>query len=91
MSEMKVTSCDACDQIAPQDYVGGIWASRYGWVSFREPRDRSDIDACSWACSATIVAAAIAAVIRLRHSAPPVVSVAACRVDSARRVRDVHR
>ncbi len=64
MSEMKVTSCDGCDQIAPSDYCGRAFAYRHGWMSFKDPAVlRGEIDACSWECLATIVAATIAAAV----------------------------
>lgn len=56
MSEMKVTGCDGCAEMAP---VGNspINPSK-GWVHLQVRFH--EIDACSWECVATIVAGKVA-------------------------------
>ena len=59
VSEMKVTSCDGCAAMAPTDY-NPIFAHRASWIHLYGPDIGDELDACSWGCLATIVAARIA-------------------------------
>ena len=55
MSEMTVTSCDRCDEMAPADH--NTMFPRDGWMTVYGARPH--VDVCSWNCLATVVAAVI--------------------------------
>ena len=68
MSEITMTACVGCGAAAPADHHTG-WPAA-GWLSVRHggcyddgdgnPQTFPNIDACSWACLASIVARNIA-------------------------------